>query len=223
MSHPYLHGDEPGGSDYEPEKSAPYQSNPYQMNDPYRMPVQSSVNAFAVASLITGLASLLFSFIPFVNVLCFILGVAAIVLGIIALKKSATGKGMSITGIVTGGFSLLISVTVLLMLGALMAAWESQPGSIEGREYRINMSATTSDGEEALVTYDTGDGPIEEIFTSDWNKESKYYNGYGYENVSVSGATVNTEVSCTLSIDGKTVSQKVGKGGVTCTSDPFDF
>ena len=60
-------------------------------------------NGLAIAALIVGIVAFLSGWIPFWG---FIVGVAAVVLGVIALKKPG-GKGMAIAGLVTGGLGAL--------------------------------------------------------------------------------------------------------------------
>jgi hypothetical protein len=71
----------------------------------------SHSNGLAVASLVTGIVAFVFGWVFFFG---FLVGATAIVLGIIALKKSANGKGMSIAGIVTGAVGALWSIVVTI-------------------------------------------------------------------------------------------------------------
>lgn len=64
-------------------------------------------NGLAVASLTIGLIAFLSGWIPIWG---FVTGVAAVVLGSIGLKKSESGKGLAIAGIVTGGLALLTGI-----------------------------------------------------------------------------------------------------------------
>lgn len=68
--------------------------------------IPHAVNGLAVASMIVGIVAFVSGWIPFWGLLA---GGAAVVLGIVGLKKP-NGKGMSITGIVTGGIALLTSI-----------------------------------------------------------------------------------------------------------------
>lgn len=71
----------------------------------------------AIAALIVGIVAFLSGWAPFWGV---IVGIVAVVLGIIALKK-ADGKGMAIAGLVTGAIGALwsIVVTIIFMLALL--------------------------------------------------------------------------------------------------------
>lgn len=71
-------------------------------------------NSLAIVSMVLGIVSLtgpgLF------------LGIPAIILAIIALKKNKSDRGMSITGLVTGAVSTFISLLVILFFIFVMIA-----------------------------------------------------------------------------------------------------
>ena len=73
----------------------------------------------AIAALIYGILSMLCCWVP---VLGFILSVAAIVLGIIEIKKigrgesSSKGKAMVIAGIILGGVGILAGIVTFIIL-----------------------------------------------------------------------------------------------------------
>jgi len=86
----------------EPQFAPPAQVTPQQPVTPTHQ--QSS--GLAIASMILGIVSI-------VSFMGFFLGVPAIILGIIALRKKAGEKSMSIVGIVTGAFSTLMSILII--------------------------------------------------------------------------------------------------------------
>ena len=77
-------------------------------------------NGLAIASMVTGIVAFVFGW---VIVFGFLVGVTAIILGIVALKKSAHPKGMSIAGIITGAAGALMSIVVgiFFILGIIAA------------------------------------------------------------------------------------------------------
>lgn len=79
---------------------------------------QPQQNGLAIAAMVVGIVSLTIGWLPFGGLA---LGIAAIVMGAIALKKK-TNKGMSITGIVTGGISVLWNLFVTAMFVIAMMA-----------------------------------------------------------------------------------------------------
>lgn len=101
-----------------PETPAPAPEN---TQPPAQPPVQPPIpagpaNGLAIAALVVGIVAVISGWIPFWGLL---VGATAIVLGILGLKK-ATGKGMAIAGIITGGlgalWGLLITVGFIIAL-----------------------------------------------------------------------------------------------------------
>jgi hypothetical protein len=74
-------------------------------------PAAQKTNGLAIASLVTGIVAFIFGWAIFFG---FIVGVVAVILGIIGLKKPGL-KGMSIAGIVTGGLGALWSLVVTII------------------------------------------------------------------------------------------------------------
>lgn len=106
-----------------------YPQAQYQAGYPAGQP--SRTNGLAIAALVVGIISLLLSFIPFVNIAAILGGIAALVLGFLGLRKAKEGtvggRGMSITGLVLGVVSVLISIAVLV---ATVVALNNLPGEL---------------------------------------------------------------------------------------------
>lgn len=75
-------------------------------------------NGLAIAALITGIVAIISGWAPFWG---FLVGAAAVVLGILGLKKSAHMKGMSIAGIITGGIGALWSLVITILFFVAIA------------------------------------------------------------------------------------------------------
>ncbi len=73
--------------------------------------VQAPPRGLSITSLVLGLASIFFGF-------TFLVPLAGLIIGIIALKKEPAGKGMAITGIVIGAAFMLL----WLILGGIILA-----------------------------------------------------------------------------------------------------
>lgn len=73
-------------------------------------------DGMAVTSMILGLLAVAISWIPFLGILGALAGIVAIVLGPIAMKRIKTsgrgGRGMAITGLVTGIVSVVLAILV---------------------------------------------------------------------------------------------------------------
>lgn len=82
---------------------------PYQPPPSPQQPIvaaSGTSKGLAIISLIAGILAILVSPVPFLG---FLMGAAAVVIGIIALRK-AQSKGMNLTGIIAGGIGALLSV-----------------------------------------------------------------------------------------------------------------
>ncbi len=80
---------------------------------------------FAIISLVCGILAVLCMCCGWLGI---ILGVAAVVLGILSINKQENAKGMAIAGIVCGGIGLLIAIIVLIAGSALSGV---DPDSIQ--------------------------------------------------------------------------------------------
>ena len=104
-----------------------YQQNSYQQQPqqdaygygqpagyPYAAPVTKKAPGMALAAMILGIAAVLTGFFVFGA----LLGIAAIILGALSLKKTkevGAGKAFALTGIITGAVSVLISISMLFV------------------------------------------------------------------------------------------------------------
>jgi hypothetical protein len=110
-------------------QAAPYGQATYQPapGQPYGTPGQPfpggrpPSNGLAVAALVVGVISLLLAWIPVVNIVSILGGIAALVLGVVALRRAKQGtgggKGMAIGGTVLGGVSLVAAIVVNVVVG----------------------------------------------------------------------------------------------------------
>lgn len=67
-------------------------------------------SGFATASLVLGIIGICTSFIPIVNNISFILGLIAVVFGVVSLAKKAS-KGMAIAGIIVSILAIMITLS----------------------------------------------------------------------------------------------------------------
>ncbi|WP_294640948.1 DUF4190 domain-containing protein [Rothia mucilaginosa] len=95
---------------------APQQAPAYNMQGGYPGYQPKPGSGLAIASLICGILGVLTGIFIFSGLS---LGLAGIVLGIVALVKvkngTASGKGMAIGGIVTGALGMIVAVVVLIL------------------------------------------------------------------------------------------------------------
>lgn len=92
----------------------------------YPQPQQTGTNGLAIASLSTGIIAFPFSCIPFLGYASILIAIAAIVMGIVAMKQTKQtgqqGRGMAIAGVVLGGVYLALFVIGLIFGIAYVAS-----------------------------------------------------------------------------------------------------
>ena len=81
------------------------------------VPEEKQSNVFAIISMIAGILSVICCCFGVISI---IIAIAAVVLGIISIKKEEPKKGMAIAGIICGGVGLITSV-VLVAAGTAIA------------------------------------------------------------------------------------------------------
>lgn len=140
-------------------------------------PAPTVTNGLAIASMVVGIVAFVTGWAPFWGILA---GVAAVVLGVIALKKPS-GKGMSIAGIITGGLAVLSSlIATAFFLIALVAggvAFNEVNNQIQQESAKtdqmVNAKKDFSKGETAVFgPYEVKVNSVERNFVPD---ESSYY------------------------------------------------
>ena len=84
-------------------------------------PKKEDRKGLAIAAMVLGIVSIVFCCVYWVSIICAIL---AIIFGIVAIKSS--GKGMAISGIVTGSIGIFISLFVTILLIGLSSVIYNQ-------------------------------------------------------------------------------------------------
>lgn len=164
-----------------------YQNQPYGMNQGYQN--QPEKMGFGIASLVLGILSIL---------CCWIyggfLGLIGLVLGIVALARRESKKGMAIAGIITSVFGIMILIVILICvgLGSIGEAAISDPYVQETLEdiideygdYDIDSAVTTKDpftgkkykcGDESMIYFEEDGTYI--WYQDDADHSDNYYAG----------------------------------------------
>ena len=91
----------------------------------YPPPAAPQQNGVAIGGMVTGIVSVVFFWLFFIGIPA---GIVGVVLGFVGLNKSkqmnGMGRGMAITGIVTGAVGTVAAVVIIIV--AAMAANETQ-------------------------------------------------------------------------------------------------
>jgi len=161
-------------------------------------------NGLAIASLVTGIVAFVFGWAPFFG---FVAGVAAVILGIISLKK-LQNKGMSIAGIITGGlgalWSIIVTALFIISIVAIGAAGVTYGGVLKEANQALDQYNSENKALiEAKKDFKKGEtavfGHFEVKVNSvkrDYVPEDSYYqadDGKEYVVVSVTVKNVGTE------------------------------
>ncbi|MEJ6490630.1 hypothetical protein PQI23_12955 [Leucobacter sp. USCH14] len=119
----------------------------------------------AIAALVVGIASLVFFWFWILGLLG---GIAAVILGILALRKRQS-KGMSLTGLITGGVAVLASIGVLVfslfILGSVINAGNGAINELEQMTEELETATPTptpSESPSELSSEGAASGAAEE-------------------------------------------------------------
>jgi archaellum component FlaG (FlaF/FlaG flagellin family) len=175
--------------------------------------------ALAIVALVLGAIAFLFSFIPVVNFLAFILGLAAFICALIALIRKMGGKAMAIIGLVLAVIAFVVAVIVNIVVAAAvssasneisksLATYSAKASAQHSIQYKVTTSGAAS------VHYSTPDGSGQTDVTADWSKDATS-TGLTLASVSVMASDFSDKsasVSCEILIDGKSIAKQSGNG-----------
>lgn len=98
-------------------------SEPTYPNAPASAPGSRS-NGPAIAALVTGIIALLLAWIPGINLIAFVLAIVALITGFLGLRNAGQpgvgGKGMAVTGIITGVLAILLGILVYVGIASFL-------------------------------------------------------------------------------------------------------
>lgn len=195
-------------------------------------PVASANSGIAVAALVVGIVALISGWVPFWG---FAIGVTALILGIVGVKKHSN-KGMSIAGIVMGGVGILWSLVVTLLFivtlvtvglggavatGALNEA--AQHAQSELAKYNSETQALIDQKKEFKKGETAVFGQFE-VKVNDVDRDYKPKNSYFSAGDGKEYIVVNVTVK-NIGKDAKYISSydlKINEGGVTNSSSFYD-
>jgi hypothetical protein len=89
-------------------------------------------NGLGIAGGVCGIVAVVLCWIPFVDYVSIVLGALAIIFGAVGIRHANAhgggGKGMAITGVVTGIVALVISVLFLVIVYAAVTSIQASVG-----------------------------------------------------------------------------------------------
>ncbi|WP_138416284.1 MmpS family transport accessory protein [Sinomonas gamaensis] len=181
--------------------------------------------ALAIVALVLGAIAFLFSFIPVVNFIAFVLGLAAFICALIALIRKLGGKVMAIIGLVLAVIAFVIAVIVNVVVAAAVSSASTEISKSlatysakASAQHSIQYKVTTSGA--ATVHYWTPDGTSQTDVTANWSKDVAS-TGFTSALVSVTSSDFqdkSASVSCEIIVDGKSVAKNTGSGALATAS-----
>lgn len=199
-------------------------------------------NGLAITAMVLGIAAVVLCWFPLLG---FPLGVAALVCGIIALRKRRA-FGFSLTGVITGAVGILLSivigvVSVLIFVGAANRAsvasrsWESVQSSLNAQAesrsaeaesrsaeaeqvHKFELKATVNKGRARIAYSTSGSSSSREIKNTTWTKTVEGKGSYAYSTLSMGGdyTTHGQKLTCEIKVDGVVVDHQEGSRYVSC-------
>ncbi|HSP75847.1 MAG TPA: hypothetical protein VLO31_06505 [Cryobacterium sp.] len=122
-------------------------------------PVEAKLgNGLGVAALVIGIIALIGSFIPLVNFGSGFLAAIGLILGIIGLFRKTRRKGVAIAGTIISGLALILSIVLAITYTAALAT--AVQTSVDETEAAANVDVSlvyevTGDSTDASVSYST--------------------------------------------------------------------
>lgn len=185
-------------------------------------------SALAVVALVLGALAFVFSFIPVVNVIAFVLGIASLVCALVALIRKMGGKPMSVIGLILSVVAIVSAVIVnVVVAAAVSTASTAISKSLEtysaqaSAKHAIQYKVTTTGA--ATVHYWTPDGSSQADVAAEWSKDVSS-TGFTSALLTVASSDYQNKgasVSCEILIDGKSVAKHTGSGigaSASCTA-----
>lgn len=178
-------------------------------------------SALAIIALVLGALAIMFSFIPVVNVMAFILAAASVVCALVSLIRRMGGKAMSIIGLVLSVIAVVIAVIVnVVVAAAVSSASTAISKSLETYSAKASAGHTVqyrvTTNTAATVHYWSPDGSSQTDVAADWSKDVTS-TGFTAASLTVSASDFQNKgaaVSCEIIIDGKSVAKQTGSGAL---------
>lgn len=107
-------------------------------------PPPKTGNGLGVAALVLGIIAIIIAFIPFIGIGSFLLGALAVILGIVGLRKKGLPKGTSIAGLILGAVSLIIAGIMTAITATFVAAVDESLQSMPESSTVAEATTTTA-------------------------------------------------------------------------------
>ena len=153
----------PPGGNYQPPMPPP---GNYQPSMP---PPQGNSSGLAIAGMILGIAGILGSWIPFLNIISILIAIIGLILSLIALKqcreKKLEGRGMAIAGLILSSLTIIISIIFLI--------WGFQAVSELQERVQEEYEETLEEGQEEEVKSEAEEAEVSNRLDQHWRNEDR--------------------------------------------------
>ncbi|WP_374205735.1 MmpS family transport accessory protein [Crossiella sp. S99.2] len=183
-------------------------------------------NGLGLTGFILGLVGLVFSLIPLVGVIAWplvILGVIFCIIGLVKVKnKTATNKGLAITGLVASVVGLGMCVTWVVIAGQAINEVQDKATELKNEWERPAKTVyeLTGTAKEADVSYGEVLNPKQETVTAlPWKKEMEVKGVLKGGTLMATIGEKGGSLTCKMIVDGKVVDTKTQSGAfkvLTC-------
>jgi len=184
-------------------------------------------NGFGVAALILGIFSLVFAFIPFVSYAAIVAGAIAVLLAVIGLTRKFRARGTSVAGLITGVIGLVLAIVMTTLYAAVFfgiskAVDDTNKAAATSHTVVYSVAGAAQDADVTYSTFTNGTAgteqasstplPFTKTITVKGSKDSLSFNSFDL--TAMNGIDDTGTISCTVSVDGKTISSQTSSGSL---------
>lgn len=184
-------------------------------------------NGLGVAALILGIFSLVFAFVPFLSYAAIGAGAIAVILAVIGLTRKFRARGTSVAGLITGVIGLVLAIVMTTLYAAVFFGISQAVDDTKkaaGTSHTVVYSVTGA-AQDADVTYSTftngtsgteqsSSTPLPFTKTITVKGSSTSFSFNLFDLTAMNGINDTGAISCTLTVDGKTIASQTSTGSL---------
>jgi hypothetical protein len=109
-------------------------------------PPETTRNRAGTFALVLGIVAIVFAFIPVLSYIAWALGIAAVILGIVALTRAVAKRGGPIAGIILGALAIVLSIimSIVYTAGFFLAGAAASLSSYSASSVPVEPSSASS-------------------------------------------------------------------------------
>ncbi|MFE0023693.1 DUF4190 domain-containing protein [Amycolatopsis sp. NPDC059021] len=185
-------------------------------------------NVLGVIGLVCGVAALGVAFLPVVDLAAWPLSAGGLVLSIVGVVQARRGtvgdRGVAVTGVVVGVVAILATAGWLVYRAFFSGGTEAglHMPAVNGDKHVVGFVVTANGGANvrygSLNTQRTETAPSS---TDAWRQQASYNSGAYLLTLTADSpnGSVNNQISCSITVDGKKVAENTGTTIALCTAN----